>query len=640
MITLNELALLLPNAKSLFRQFRDGRGDVGGALHKPWIWQKFNDQRLTARPSEDAKIDHIVQYWDQGEPPQNIKDCIEKNKTKAQTLSLFDRQMAREFIQKHYNDRILAAFECCWHPAMRSDLFRLLYIYQNGGVYLDADDVLLWNPSQLIDDGCDNYLFLYPFFLFEESGRLWRPAASELLKELNKEKASLTIHSYFNNSYIHANPENPIIGLSILVAAEQILTDDPEFLSIHGTTGPGLLSVGAHVYSELSKKNGLPPCDVYPINPDAIELQKGSPTNGQEHQSWRTVNSPPANFKEFRSNVLLMAQQKKSKPDFVFKELPAMRKLTDIADRTTYEYAYLLLLGREPESMAMLDDAVLTNRTIEQVRNDTITCDESKAKIFSTLAGSSSKWVATEVLDQYLMWVNLFDQYVSAGCLQNNWEPDETSFFISQLNSGDTVLDIGANIGWFTLVAAKHIGPGGTIHAFEPRPDTFKMLSKTIALNNLSSVVRRWQYALSDEAGELGLAYNLNGVNPGGSFVSKSDIPGISMVRVPAVRLDDLLPDVAPDIIKIDVEGAEPLVFAGAINALKRGKPVILSELLPSQLMRVSGKTPAQYIEQMEEYGYVCYLLEGGRPGKRLKDFPRETGWDLVSCVFEWQGSR
>jgi FkbM family methyltransferase len=301
---------------------------------------------------------------------------------------------------------------------------------------------------------------------------------------------------------------------------------------------------------------------------------------------------------------------------------------------------FRLILGRAPESEEAIQ-AHLSLGCIENLGKALMSSQEFSSKYLQAQF-SESKWVTTQVLDRYLMWVDLHDRYVSHGCLNDNWEPEETAFFISRLHAGDTVLDIGANIGWFSLVAAKHIGPTGVIHAFEPRPVTYSMLAKTIALNGLRDLVHLWEYALSDEAGDLMINWAANTDNPGNSFVTKDKTgpAGHESARVRAVRLDELLPDIAPDVIKIDVEGAEPMVFAGAVNALKRRRPIILSELFPDQLMKVSGKTPVQYIQQMEEYGYACYLLEGGKPTRRLKDFLQgAAGKELVSVVFEWRGA-
>jgi FkbM family methyltransferase len=310
-------------------------------------------------------------------------------------------------------------------------------------------------------------------------------------------------------------------------------------------------------------------------------------------------------------------------------------------NRELVHMAYLLLLGREPESEKAIQDHIALG-SLEKIRSAMMGSNEFKSNMLQSNF-SSSKWVATDVLDRFVMWIDLHDRYVSHGCLNNGWEPEETSFFISRLRAGDVVLDIGANIGWFTLVAAKHIGPAGQVHAFEPRPETARMLKRTIADNNLQSMIHVWEYALSDKAGELYLTWGSNTDNPGGSFLSGtqgSDIrpAGHDAARVIACRLDDILPGIAPDIVKIDVEGAEPMALAGAKEALARKRPTILSELFPSQLKNVSGRTVAQYISQLEEHGYGCYMLEHGRPTHRLKDFPANITKDLVSVVFEWRG--
>ncbi|MCW2314208.1 FkbM family methyltransferase [Rhodoferax antarcticus] len=307
--------------------------------------------------------------------------------------------------------------------------------------------------------------------------------------------------------------------------------------------------------------------------------------------------------------------------------------------------AYLLLLGREPES----DKAIQSHLelgSISRVRSAIMSSNEFQSKLMQSNF-KESKWVITEVLEKFEMWIDLHDRYVSYGCLRNDWEPEESEFFVSRLRAGDVVLDIGANIGWFTLLAAKHIGPAGKVHSFEPRPETVRMLKRTIAHNNLRSVVQVHEFALSDKAEELLLTWGNNTDNPGNSFLSgiHGSIHGSQSFRsdyvttpVMACRLDDLLADIAPDIIKIDVEGAEPMALAGARNALVRKRPTILSELFPLQLKIVSGRTAPEYISQLEEFGYGCYLLQNGLPTRRLKDFPNDVKRELVSVVFEWRG--
>ena len=298
--------------------------------------------------------------------------------------------------------------------------------------------------------------------------------------------------------------------------------------------------------------------------------------------------------------------------------------------------AYRLILGREPESDAVIREK-MAHESLEELRDVMLRSAEFQTSILGA-AFTDSKWVAADVLGKYTMWVDLHDRYVSQGCLNNNWEPDETSYVKSRIEPGNVVLDIGANIGWFTLVAAEKLDGRGAIHAFEPRPGTVSYLQRTIAGNALQDVVTIWPVALSDEACELRLNWATNTENPGGSFVGEADeaaMIGHDSVLVRAAKLDDLLPDIKPDMIKIDVEGAEPRVMRGARNALLRSRCSILSELHPRQLQRVSGASCRTYIEDMESFGYACYRLDKGQPGARLRDFPSEAGSEIVNVVFE-----
>lgn len=309
-------------------------------------------------------------------------------------------------------------------------------------------------------------------------------------------------------------------------------------------------------------------------------------------------------------------------------------------DEDTIRLAYKLILGRNAES----DNAVKAHlgiATMAQLRSHMMNSAEFKGLMLQSQFSSSSKWVAVDVLGCFTQWIDLHDSFVSQGCLNNNWEPSETNYFISKLQTGGVVVDIGANIGWFSLVAAKHIGKSGIVHAFEPRPETAKMLKRTIANNALENIINLSEFALSDASGLLDLVWSKGTDNPGGSFVAGkgTNLKEFESAKIKACRFDDVLPDVAPDIIKIDVEGAEARVMKGMQNALKRKHPPILSELFPTQLLAVSGVTAAQYIDQMKFYGYNCFLLENGLPTKKLRDFPVNHIGNLVSVVFEQNAS-
>jgi hypothetical protein len=100
---------------------------------------------------------------------------------------------------------------------------------------------------------------------------------------------------------------------------------------------------------------------------------------------------------------------------------------------------------------------------------------------------------------------------------------------------------------------------------------------------------------------------------------------------VPVVSLDMLALPRPISFIKADIEGAEPLAFRGADALLRSDRPVILSELHPLQLDRVSGVTPAQFIAEMRQRGYRCHLLGAGVAGPEIDDAPNNG---VTSVVF------
>jgi len=273
-------------------------------------------------------------------------------------------------------------------------------------------------------------------------------------------------------------------------------------------------------------------------------------------------------------------------------------------------WAYRILLGREPESEQVIDE----HRSAWPDRAALI-AGMRQSQEYRRAHNLTRNWVVTPVFgERRLMWVNLLDDYVSHGCLVDEWEPLETEVVRELLSPGDTFVDIGANIGWFTLLASTIVGESGRIHAFEPRPDSSAYLRKSIALNGLERMVDLHQAGVWSEPGHLTL-WNRGEDNPGGTHLLPvgQDAPG--GIDVPIMTIDSLaLP--ACDVIKIDVEGAEPHAIRGARDTISKYRPTIVSEINPNQLRAVSGVTPAEYLELMASLGYDTFFLEEHREGR------------------------
>jgi len=162
------------------------------------------------------------------------------------------------------------------------------------------------------------------------------------------------------------------------------------------------------------------------------------------------------------------------------------------------------------------------------------------------------------------------------------YEPECTDLFRRSLTKGDTVIDIGANIGWYTLLAGKTVGPTGKVVACEPEPHNFELLEKSVQLNRLTNVIAV-EKCVTDTNGETTL--HVSATNAGGHSILQTS-SSVRDVKVDSVTIDRLCDQLNLDrveLIKMDAEGSEPLIFMGAGSLLSRTQPrYILMEYSPS----------------------------------------------------------
>lgn len=172
--------------------------------------------------------------------------------------------------------------------------------------------------------------------------------------------------------------------------------------------------------------------------------------------------------------------------------------------------------------------------------------------------------------------------------LHRTWHRQVTAFMVGFLDEGDVFVDVGANIGYFSVYAGLCVGKSGKVHAVEPDEDNALLLEANLALNNITGVeVHR--VAVSDEAGQ-GTLYRGNFNAGAHSLLAKPDLKAGVQVRV--TNLDELLRgEATPKLIKIDVQGLELRVLGGMTELLSRSgrQPYILMELSPVDLA-LSGR--------------------------------------------------
>lgn len=274
--------------------------------------------------------------------------------------------------------------------------------------------------------------------------------------------------------------------------------------------------------------------------------------------------------------------------------------------------AFLWVLGREVESEAALK-AHVALPTRRHLRHALVSSQEFSEGYASDAAGASSRWVATEVLSCRCIWLDLYDRFVSRAVLTETWKQAETRLVGTLLKPGDGFIDAGANLGWFSVVAAERVGRFGQVLAFEPGERVRSYLERTVALNAWSSRVMVSPFALWDQNVSASLAQDDTVYNPGHSWVTTmSSVPDHPPIE--CRRLDDVADVPKLAMIKLAVEGAEFRALRGAERTLRAQAPIIMTELNAPMLREVSSASVRDLYDMMASYGYDCRIVERADP--------------------------
>jgi FkbM family methyltransferase len=183
-------------------------------------------------------------------------------------------------------------------------------------------------------------------------------------------------------------------------------------------------------------------------------------------------------------------------------------------------------------------------------------------------------------LDSFNLWVDKRDESLTP-CLFSDgyWESWITSWFTYNVLPGDTVIDIGAHCGYYTMMFEK-LSQAGRVISFEPNPNYAGLLEMTKKENHAKFEVR--QLALSNHSGGADLVYPGN--LTGGASIQFVDYPNeqATGIRVNTSTLDDELDGLYPNVIKIDAEGAEEKIWWGGQKVIKsRRPPLVVLEYTP-----------------------------------------------------------
>jgi FkbM family methyltransferase len=207
------------------------------------------------------------------------------------------------------------------------------------------------------------------------------------------------------------------------------------------------------------------------------------------------------------------------------------------------------------------------------------------------------------------------DAAVTPGLLSGQYEAHLTAVFEQYCRPGMTVIDVGANLGYYSLLASRLVGPAGRVIALEPNSENCRLLLSSLQLNETTNV--QLLPVAADTA--QGWAYYSTHVGSNGGLIDSGDLLSHPGTIVPTFRLDDLV-EGPVGFLKMDVEGAEGRVVQGATGLIERDRPVVTTELKDEMLQRVSGMTVAEYLGYFEDLGYTAAFLQKATGAQKRYD--------------------
>lgn len=278
---------------------------------------------------------------------------------------------------------------------------------------------------------------------------------------------------------------------------------------------------------------------------------------------------------------------------------------TDRATEDDIFHAFRLLLGRHPNAEELTGHMQQAGRPLADVARVYLGSREFAAR--GLMATDDGNIVRVESPAGFTILVRPTDLSVGAGVAGGALhEPNVTAVFERRLHPGMRVIDIGANIGWFTLLAASRVGPGGHVLAVEPDRGNAGMLEASRRANGFANVL-----LLPVAAGRQSGAVAIYKAYSNAATAPLDTVDPLHADLVPAIRLDDVVdPALGPvGLVKADVEGAEYLALGGLERTLRRDRPVVICEFAPGMMPGVSGVEGRHYLDWVRSLGYRMAVI-------------------------------
>jgi FkbM family methyltransferase len=288
---------------------------------------------------------------------------------------------------------------------------------------------------------------------------------------------------------------------------------------------------------------------------------------------------------------------------------PWERAHRPVADDNDIFYCFRLLLGRSPSREEWPGHTLAVGQDLATVVKRYVTSLEFANRHF--LDHSTSDYEICELAD-FSMYLSRSDLAVGAHIAKTRvYEPHVTRVLKERLSPGMTFFDVGANIGFFSLLGASLVGPSGAVFSIEPNPRNVKALRASKDLNHFEHM-----HILQAAAGASWDVLFLNTDHSNGVVSETAGDIGelLSRETVLSCPIDSILGTAKVDLIKIDVEGFEFKALSGASRCLELHKPAIVSEFTPGALPGISKISSREYLNFFTKRGYKIYVLGANEP--------------------------
>ena len=208
------------------------------------------------------------------------------------------------------------------------------------------------------------------------------------------------------------------------------------------------------------------------------------------------------------------------------------------------------------------------------------------------------------------------------------WEIDESKELQKYIKKGMSVVDIGANIGYYTILFSKWVGSEGKVFSFEPDPENFKLLLNNISANQCKNVIAE-QKAISNNSGTDLLYLDKENLGDHRTFRVLENDAGRKRVKIETIKFDSFLnSNQKIDLVKMDIQGSEMRALEGMKETIKRNKEMLIfTEFWPYAIEK-SGYSPKDFLETLIQLGFQIFTLKEDKKEILSLDHPLISNYD------------